>query len=579
MSMDKKMNIKKIGITAVVTIIWFLVVTFLYGAAFGETTRIKINGKVSKNIDMKIFYTATSIDSFTDKLSEVWKATPSSEFQTYYFEIHRKDVGHVKLQFENNPEEIQIKNVVFEQAFKKVTLSPEEVKSFFSGGEEGVDKSEIKDGVLHIYSTKEAPYIYSHSDYVVTILKNTGFDLVKLSIILICSFILSMLTIRLYKYLSDRRISKLGFSFIAIFLVIICLPGAVNIIGVYPGENMEQRELAQRPTLKLNKDTISYYPKAYEDYENDNFGMKNYLVKLNNYINVKLLGTSPMESVLLGKDGWLYYSKDSNINMIDDYRGLNLFSEDQLKKISDNLEEQKKWLDSKGIPFILVIAPNKESIYPEHLPDNIKKVQDKTKLDQLVSYLKQNSDVTVIDMRQKLISEKESGSLYYRTDSHWNQLGAYYAQEEIMKEVTKHFKNIKPKTLEDFTVTKGVGNEGGDLAKMLSLKKNFKEDIVVLNPKVQNKWTSVDKPPYPLEQGVVTENQDKSLPRLLMFRDSFTLNLQPYLSDYFSTAVYQWNHNFNPELVEMAKPDIVIHEVVERYIPELLTENSSSIRK
>jgi hypothetical protein len=572
-----KIKIKNVLVIAVLTVVMFFISASIYSFTFGKTTRVIINGKILNSNEYQVYYTTPVVKEFSDNFMENLKVGAASDFQNFYFEVHHNDLIKLRLDFGVKPGNIDIKSLTIEQTFKKLTLAPKDIKALFSNSSKDIENYEIKDNVLHVYSDKLDPFIYA--DNMGQVFKNTPYDAVKLFVIFIVSIVLAILINKGYNNLVKKKLSPKNWAFIAIFLLIISAPGIVNFIGVYPGENTEQRELAQKPVFKLNKATIAAYPKDYENYMNDNFGIKNSLVYLNNYINVKLLGVSPMDSVLLGKNGWLYYAKDGDINMVDDYRGITMFSDEQLKKIKDNLEEQKAWLKAKGIPFVLLFAPNKESIYPEYLPDNIKKVQEETRLNVLISYLKKNSDVDIIDMRNELINNKNQGLLYYVTDSHWSELGAFYGQKAIMDEVNKYIPEVKSKELSDFNLIKETSIEGGDLAKMLSLQDQYKEQDVHVVPKTPYKWHVATDYNYQLTQGMVTENDNKALPRLLMFRDSYTINMQPYLSDYFSTAVYQWNHSFDPKLVMDTKPDVVVHEVVERYISELLAENPESMKK
>ena len=70
-------------------------------------------------------------------------------------------------------------------------------------------------------------------------------------------------------------------------------------------------------------------------------------------------------------------------------------------------------------------------------------------------------------------------------------------------------------------------------------------------------------------KGVITKSEKKY--KVLVFRDSFTEAMLPYLSETFGEVEYIWNHNFNSyqDKIREYKPDIVIHEMVERYIDVL----------
>ena len=53
-----------------------------------------------------------------------------------------------------------------------------------------------------------------------------------------------------------------------------------------------------------------------------------------------------------------------------------------------------------AIPFLMMIAPNKEGIYREYMPDAYKRVWDGNRPGQLEDYIREHSDVTVLDPRE-----------------------------------------------------------------------------------------------------------------------------------------------------------------------------------
>ena len=70
-------------------------------------------------------------------------------------------------------------------------------------------------------------------------------------------------------------------------------------------------------------------------------------------------------------------------------------------------------------------------------------------------------------------------------------------------------------------------------------------------------------------KGVITEGRDRTLPRALVFRDSFFDILEPFVSPLFSHTEYIWK-NFGDEdkaYVLEYRPDILIFERVERAAP------------
>jgi len=52
----------------------------------------------------------------------------------------------------------------------------------------------------------------------------------------------------------------------------------------------------------------------------------------------------------------------------------------------------------------------------------------------------------------------------------------------------------------------------------------------------------------------------------VMFRDSFANALIPYLAEDFSRVAFVWDRDLDPELVLRERPDVVIQEIVGRFL-------------
>jgi hypothetical protein len=65
---------------------------------------------------------------------------------------------------------------------------------------------------------------------------------------------------------------------------------------------------------------------------------------------------------------------------------------------------------------------------------------------------------------------------------------------------------------------------------------------------------------------IVTAIPDSNLPRAVVFRDSFTTALVPFLAEHFSHAVFLWQKDFVPEQVIEEGADVVIYEIAGRHL-------------
>lgn len=324
----------------------------------------------------------------------------------------------------------------------------------------------------------------------------------------------------------------------------------------------EKRNLKALPTFRLNQ--LSNYPKAFESYFNDNFGFRAAFIRLNNLLKYELFQVSGTKKVLVGKKGWLYYTGNS---VVDDYRGINTLSHQDLELWKNVLERKRDWLSSQGIAYFFIVAPNKHSIYPEFLPKGVMQVSGTTPLDQIGQYLKSNSNVNFLDLRSVLISRKSEGQLYYLTDTHWTNLGAFFGYEAIANHIRTEYPNVKPLQINELKMF-SKKNTGLDLATMLGIQDVLTENITTLI--VSNK-KSIE-----IRNGDKVRNfqtGNSFLPKAVMFKDSFGMRLVPYLSENFQSIQFiskKWDKDTPiQKIINDSKPDIVIEEWCERYLKNM----------
>jgi len=162
--------------------------------------------------------------------------------------------------------------------------------------------------------------------------------------------------------------------------------------------------------------------------------------------------------------------------------------------------------------------------------------------------------------------------LYMKTDSHWNDVGAFVAYREVIEAV-----GIKPLDARNFTFNE-VEAMGGDLAGELSLAGRLREtrSIRMTTPlssglTIGEVTHSFDVKDLPREYPVIV-NKNKDLPKLLFFHDSFGAAMLKFLPYHFSEVTTVHTYQFAPTIVLKEKPDYVIFELVERYTDTLMMD-------
>lgn len=366
--------------------------------------------------------------------------------------------------------------------------------------------------------------------------------------------------------------SKTNFAVAVVFLLGLCLPLLWQALPTpyTTSELKERRSLAEWPVFSLH--SISTYPARFDRYFNDHFGFRNALIHLNTAVRYHVFKSSGSPKVLVGKEGWLFYNANQARDgaSLSNHLGLLPTGYNEIfRGYKEELEQKRNYLASRGIRYVFVIAPDKWTVYPEYLPDGFANFDRSNNVDLLVDYLSANTNVEIIDLRKVLIDAKRPGQhLYYKTDTHWNELGAFFAYQAISKNIARHFPEIRPRSINDFYVSREATTTSLELGEMLLLK-NLPDTSYKLLPK--KPYAYVDLTEGKNERDILKyQRVGINLPKALVFRDSFMGNVIPYLSDDFSQTTYLWS-TWNPKTdidswLWQISPDIVIEERVERYL-------------
>jgi hypothetical protein len=157
--------------------------------------------------------------------------------------------------------------------------------------------------------------------------------------------------------------------YITVFAAAVALPLLLSAVfgKMTVSADSENRQLAQRPVLSAA--TLTTYPNLFESYFSDNLPFRDALLTVNGLAEYKVLHSTQSDSVIIGKKGWLFY-KGSQVNGEDpiaDYEGTNLFTEEQLQQIAQNMTAARDELSSRGMQFVIMVCPNKERVYTRNI--------------------------------------------------------------------------------------------------------------------------------------------------------------------------------------------------------------------
>jgi hypothetical protein len=337
-----------------------------------------------------------------------------------------------------------------------------------------------------------------------------------------------------------------GGLLVAIFLIAIWLPRIQMTFHPFPtAGTFERRKAEPAPRLKLR--TASGFPSKYGQYFNDNFGLRDLLVRWDTRLRFKLLRSSSASRLIIGRGGWIFYDSEKVGDgiTIRDFRGLAAYSPQELARLHANLQRQTQWCRARGIACLFVVVPNKETIYPEYLPRSIRRIGPTTRLDQIVEVARADTAIHLLDLRGPLLRAKSEcrEPIYVRGGTHWNQCGAFYGYRSIMAELSRTFPQVRPFRIEDFDV---AVDHQSSFDHWLGLQENTTCRLT-------------------LRQGCPAPQESRMIGKVVVVHDSFWGLLGPLIALHVRELIPQELEDRSQASLERERPDLVIYEVAERY--------------
>ena len=307
--------------------------------------------------------------------------------------------------------------------------------------------------------------------------------------------------------------------------------------------------------LKKPQEALKNLRKDFEDH----YGFKDEL--LDTYVTTKtsFLNDEVLQNrVIKGKNNWWFLGDHYNNSLSNVYGNIR-FSDYELNLIAYNLSSWQSYLKEKGILFYVIIPPNKNKIYSEHLPFSLKKTQ--TRVEQLQQYLNKKSDVNFLDLTETLLDKKINNDIYIKNDTHWNSLGAYFAYVSTMDVIKKSKPDIEIENI-NYYAKNSITKYKGDIPRMLK-QKDYSIYTKLIKHNTSYK-TEINTPKIK-----VYSNYKKEL-NTLIYHDSFMLAMMPFFNETFKKTTYIKSFKLSEAEIDKHKPDIVILEIVERNLDFLL---------
>jgi hypothetical protein len=336
----------------------------------------------------------------------------------------------------------------------------------------------------------------------------------------------------------------------------------------------ENRTLAPEPPFNIS--LLDPYPAAYENFFNDHFPYRRELTNfLNNDINLKIFNhLNEHDGLNVGKDGWLFAGYEQEY-----WEGTNKYKRNEIRTIVSVLHTRTMEYRKRGIRFYVLVPPMKSEIYPEQNPPFFYRGPDSVMTDLILAAIRKDTSIALVIGKEALLQNKDKGLLFYATDSHWNNRGAYYAYRSLFERIHKDFPRVNPLTFRDIEFHDSL-QEGAFLAKQYGIQDLVTENVPEIRYKHQRAYPGV-RVGYALPPPFTGNNwsekirlvKDSSLPKALVIHDSYGDRLIPLISENFRRTIFffdAWYYGPNWEIIDKEKPDLVIMEIFAPHFRYLL---------
>jgi SGNH hydrolase-like domain, acetyltransferase AlgX len=279
------------------------------------------------------------------------------------------------------------------------------------------------------------------------------------------------------------------------------------------------------------------------------------------------------EKVLEGRNGWLFLRADSN-DVIGQHTGKVKLSGASLQAWKAVLERRRAQAEALGVRWLCVVLPDKESVYPEQLPGDIRPASTRPVHDLLAAA--HRSGVPLHYALSELLEAKSGGVLYPKTDTHWSHRGAYVVYRWVCEQLDAG--GIPVCVCEGGDISWDEEELPGDLgikvypgparSPMAQARLARHHGRVVYDNGLRN-------------HGRVLIFEREDLPggaTCVVFGESFIENLLVFLKETFRRLVVVHTNMFIREVLEAENPDVVLSFPLERFLMRVPEDSDALAR-
>jgi len=246
----------------------------------------------------------------------------------------------------------------------------------------------------------------------------------------------------------------------------------------------------ERPELTLKSFASGDYQRNIEQYSRENFGFREWAIRLYNQTDYSLFNQTTNRFVVKGKDGSTFFEESYIIS----YTGETYIGKDAIAKNASQLKLIQDMLRAKGITLLPVFVLGKASYYPELIPDQY--IAKRHETNNYQEYLKafENQGVEMIDFNKFFCEKKgqEAHPIYCNLSAHWT----VYAASLAMDSLVRYMENKTQQTQAHFQI------EGYDTTYLMTQDDDL---YCMMNLMLPMKHNTIDQPQFSFTEGYKPE--------------------------------------------------------------------------
>jgi hypothetical protein len=338
-----------------------------------------------------------------------------------------------------------------------------------------------------------------------------------------------------------------------VFLVGLAVPLGGFLLRTAQPLKSEKRGLSPPPPLVLARWACEVFPAMFEAYFNDRVGFRKEMIAARQRVQLGAFGDSPSELVTVGRDGWLFVRPPAGEPPADAW--------------ADALIARRDRLVARGVRYVVFVAREKSAVYPEHLPDAVHRHPPADPVPRLMERLRA-AGVAAVDALPAMERAKAAGgSLYFRTDTHWTDAGAFAGYAALGAELEWLLPGYRAKGATAFRPREWTLPDG-DLAGLIG--RHAPEPYTLFeepgNPAAERPAGDLDRPhpgrlPYLPPRRTETPGRPG---RVLLVHDSFGVAVRLMLASDVGRLACVGSYGLPDEVVESERPDVVVQLLVDR---------------